>query len=189
MSKISQKKIKEIKKRAEAVLLEGGKVEVSNDGVPCFIAISGQDAYREDEDPGERQAITAVVKHWSEDKFLILKWKKIDWHTFITGGIEEGQTAEEAARMEILEETGYKNLKLLKELSRVDAKFYHSPKQTNRTARFTNFYFELENDEQDEIDESEKNKHEVLWIEKDKIDKLLVSSGMRYIWKEVKTSL
>ena len=112
MSKISQKKIKEIKKRAEAVLLEGGKVEVSNDGVPCFIAISGQDAYRENEDPGERQAITAIVKHWSEDKFLILKWKKIDWHTFITGGIEEGQTAEEAARMEILEETGYKNLKL-----------------------------------------------------------------------------
>ena len=174
-----------IKERAEAVLLGGGKVEISDEGVPCFIAVSGEDAYHEGEDPGERQAITAIVKHWKENKILMLKWKKIDWTTFITGGIEDGQTAEEAARMEILEETGYKNLRLVKELSRVDAKFYHAPKQTNRTAYFTNFYFELENDEQNKIDESEKAKHEVVWVEKDKVDDLLVSSGMRYIWREV----
>lgn len=186
MSKVDQDKIAEIKKRAEAVLSAGGKVEIDENGIPCFVAMSGKDAYREEEDPGERQAITAIAKHWSKDKFLILKWKKIAWHTFITGGIEEGQTAEGAARMEILEETGYKNLKLIKTLSRVDAKFYHTPKQTNRTAQFTNFYFKLENDEQDEIDESEKSKHEVLWVEKEKVDSLLVTSGMRYIWKEVR---
>jgi 8-oxo-dGTP pyrophosphatase MutT (NUDIX family) len=186
MSKIDRQKIDKIKKRAEAVLLKGGRVEVNEDGIPCFIATSGEDAYREGEDPGERQSITAIVKHWAEDKFLILKWKKVAWHTFITGGIEEEQTAEEAARMEILEETGYKNLKLIKLLSRVDAKFYHIPKQTNRTAQFTNFYFELENDERDEIDESEKNKHQILWIKKEKVANLLVASGMGYIWKEVK---
>ena len=185
MLEISNEKIEEIKQRAEAVLLEGGKVDITNQGVPCFIAISGEDTYRKGEDPGERQAITAIVKHHIENKYLMLKWEKIDWTTFITGGIEEGQTPEEAARMEILEETGYKNLKLIKELSRVDAKFYHTPKQTNRTAQFTSFYFELENDAQEKIAKDEQAKHKALWVEKDKVDDLLVSSGMRYIWKEV----
>ena len=182
---MNSSKIERIKQKAEDVLLDGGRVEVNEDGIPCFIAISGEDAYHEGENPGKRRAITAIVKHHTEDKYLMLKWVKIDWTTFITGGIEAGQTPEEAARMEVLEETGYRNLKLIKELSRVNAKFYHSPKQTNRTAQFTNFYFELENAEQSEVDENEKSKHEILWVEKHKVDSFLVVSGMRYIWKEL----
>ena len=182
---LNKTRIEKIKQQAKKVLLSKDRVEVDEDGVPCFITVSGEDAYREGRDPGERQAITAIVKHNKKDKYLLLRWKKIDWHTFITGGIEKGQTAEEAARAEVLEETGYKNLKLIKELSRTNAKFYHTPKQTNRTAQFTNFYFVLENEEQDNVDEAERNKHEMLWVERDKVENLLVSSGMRFLWREL----
>src|SRR4051812_47479481 len=62
--------------------------------------------YYQDKEPGKikegepfdhREAIIAIVKHWSEDKYIALKWKQVAWGTFITGGIEEGQTPETAA--------------------------------------------------------------------------------------------
>jgi 8-oxo-dGTP pyrophosphatase MutT (NUDIX family) len=182
---MNKDKIEEIKKLAEESLLENTRVEINEDGVPCFFAIGGEDAYREGEAPGNREAVMAVVKHQVEEKFLLLKWNKIDWHTFITGGIEDGQTAEEAARAEVLEETGYKNLKLIKRLSDVSAKFYHSPKQTNRTAHFQNFYFELEDDEQEEVAEKEKKQHSILWTKKEDVEDLLTASGMKFIWLEI----
>ncbi len=178
-------KLEEIKKRAKESLVKGSEVRVDEDGVSCFFTVDGDDAYREGEKPGNREAVMAIVKHRAEDKFLMLKWRKVDWHTFITGGIEEGQTAEEAARAEVLEETGYKNLKLVRKLSSVNSKFYHVPKQTNRTAHFQNFYFELENDEQVEVDEKEKNKHEVVWINRRDVEDLLTASGMKFIWREM----
>ncbi|MFA6999925.1 MAG: class I tRNA ligase family protein [Candidatus Paceibacterota bacterium] len=127
----------------------------------------------------ERNAISAIVKHWSEDKYIGLKWKKADWGTSITGGIEEGQTAEQAARAEIEEETGYFNLKLIKILPNTHSKFYHIPKKENRFAHFTNFYFELINGEQKEVSDEEKEKHELVWLSPNDIEKFITPEGQR----------
>ncbi len=183
---LDKNKIEKIKKLAEESLLENSRVEINEGGVPCFFAIGGEDAYHEGEAPGNREAVMAIVKHHTEDKYLLLRWNKIAWYTFITGGIEDGQTAEEAARAEVLEETGYKNLKLIKKLRDVNSKFYHVPKQENRTGHFHNFYFELENDEQEEIEEKEKKQHGILWTKKEDVEDLLTASGMRFIWKTLK---
>ncbi len=126
----------------------------------------------------ERDAIIAIVKHWQENTYLTLKWKQVDWATFITGGIEDGQTAEEAARMEVLEETGYKNLKLVKFLGGLHSKFFHNPKNVNRFAHFQSFYFELENDEQDEISPEEQEKHSIVWMTKEEIKKTINESQL-----------
>ncbi len=160
-------------------------LEVKQVVAPIFTRDTGDDAFRDNEEIVERNAITAIVKHWSEEKYLILKWKKVDWSTFITGGIEKGQTAEEAARMEVLEETGYKNLKLIKELSKLDAKFFHVPKNVNRLAHFRTFYFELENDECIDIIEEEKRKHDIVWVNKDEIKNNLTAPGLLFVWDEL----
>ena len=55
----------------------------------------------------ERNAIHAIIKHWSEDKYLVLFWKKVNWVTFVTGGVDDGEKPVEAAIREIKEETGY----------------------------------------------------------------------------------
>ncbi len=146
---------------------------------------------REDDKPKagmpivDRPAITAVVKHWSEDKYLILDWKQVAWHTLITGGIEEGQSAEDAARREIHEETGFKNLKLVRTLMSYHSKFYHTPKGRNQFAHFDSFYFELENSEQDPIANEEASKHSMRWVSRDEVMGTLVPRGQKYLWSTV----
>ena len=130
----------------------------------------------------EREAISAIVKHWKEDKYIGLKWKKVAWGTFITGGVEKGQTPEEAAIAEIREETGYQNLKLVRALPRSHSKFFHVPKGENRFAHFHNFYFELENEEKVEVSAGEQEKHEVLWLSPQEVEKFLTPEGQRRDW-------
>jgi leucyl-tRNA synthetase len=128
---------------------------------------------RKGEPYDERDAIIAIVKHWSEDKYMGLKWKEVAWGTFITGGIEKGQTAEEAAKMEIKEETGFLNPKLVTDFGRVHGKFYHVPKKVNRFAHARVLYFELQNESKAEVAEEEQKRHEVLWLREAELEKFL----------------
>jgi len=149
---------------------------------PFFITTSGVDRARPEEPFVERDAITAIVKHWEKDSYIVLKWKQIDWKTFITGGPENDQTMEEAARAEVLEETGYKNLKFIKELPRYHSQFYHVPKKENRFAHMQVFYFELENGDKQEISEIDKKRHDVIWVSKRDVEKTLTPEAHKYIW-------
>lgn len=133
----------------------------------------------------ERNAITAILRDPQTGKYLGLKWKKVDWDTFVTGGIEEGQTAEEAARAEIREETGYTNLRLVAELPRYDSKFYHAPKGENRFAHFQCFLFELVDDTRVPIDEKELANHECVWLTPEELTSFRLHEGHRMIYDEV----
>ncbi len=131
----------------------------------------------------EREAISAIVRHWSEDKYIGLKWKKVNWGTFITGGVEKGQTPESAAIAEIREETGFQNIELIRELPRSHSKFYHVPKDVNRFAHFHNFLFKLKDGERKDISEEERANHEVVWLSPAEIEKFITPEGQRRDWK------
>jgi 8-oxo-dGTP pyrophosphatase MutT (NUDIX family) len=146
---------------------------------PLFIA-EGIDAPREELPFVEREAITAIVRDPKINKYLGLRWKQVDWDTFITGGPENGQTPEEGARAEVREESGYKNLRLISELPRFHSKFYHHPKGVNRFAHFHSFLFELENDERAEISADEQKKHECVWLDKEELKKFRLPEGHRF---------
>ncbi len=148
---------------------------------PLFIDETEAAAPREEQPYVERDAITAIVRDPKNGKVLGLKWKQVDWETFITGGIEEGQTAEEAARAEIREETGYTNLILVKELPPYHAKFYHPPKGVNRFAHFSSFEFELLKDERDVLSEDEQQKHEPVWLSPEELASFRLPEGHRFL--------
>ncbi len=151
---------------------------------PMFVDTSKDGAIRPELPFVERNAISAIVKHWSEDKYLALKWKEVPWTTFVTGGIENEQTPEEAARHEIKEETGYLNPKLIKVLPKRHAKFYHGQKKENRFAHFHNMYFELQNGDRTEIDQKEgKDKHDVVWLSSEEIKKQITVPGQVTDWE------
>jgi len=152
---------------------------------PCFVSTKGSDKVRQEFPFIEREAIMAIVKHWSEDKYIGLKWKKVDWQTFITGGPENGQTAEEGAIAEIIEETGYLHPKLVKKLERVHSKFFHVPKNLNRFAHFSVFYFELQDGECTEISCADRDNHETVWVSPEEMEKFLTPEAQLFSWKEL----
>ncbi|HVW82758.1 MAG TPA: alpha/beta fold hydrolase [Candidatus Paceibacterota bacterium] len=128
---------------------------------------------REGEPFDHREAIIAIVKHWSDDTYLALKWKEVAWGTFITGGIEEGQTPETAAKAELREEIGYTDARFVKDFGVVHGKFYHVPKKTNRNAHAHVVYLELASDEREQVAADEAAKHDPLWLTAAELKKFL----------------
>jgi ADP-ribose pyrophosphatase YjhB (NUDIX family) len=147
---------------------------------PIFTA-NDADAPRPDLPFIERDAITAIVYNPKNETYLGIRWKAVNWETFITGGIEEGQTAEEAARVEVREESGYKNLRLVKVLPSYHSKFFHKPKGVNRFAHFQSFLFELINDEQITVSIDEAKKHECVWLTKNELLNFRLPEGHKFL--------
>lgn len=153
---------------------------MNNPARPTFVA-TGWDAPRADLPFVERNAIAAMLRDPKTGNCLCLRWKKTPWETFVTGGIEEGQTDEEAARAEIYQETGYKNIRLMCRLPFFDAKFYHAPKMENRWAHVSPFVFELVDEERDPISEEEQANHECVWLTVGELIEFRLPEGHRYM--------
>lgn len=138
----------------------------------------------------EREALIAVVRDPKTQKYLCLKWKHQPWTTFVTGGIEKGESAEASARREVEEETGYKNLTLLANLGRTSSEFYASHKGVNRIANNTVLLFELADETRTDVASDETAKHEPVWLTAQEIEK----AGMQHaefdlVWRRVQHGL
>lgn len=140
-----------------------------------------------------RKTVHALIEDPKTGKFLGLKWKNHPWTTFILGGVENDEDIVEAARREIFEETGYKNLKLVKILneSPVRAEYFAAHKDENRVSYAHGIYFKLENDERENITADEESKHEVVWLDMDYIKSGKMTCSELEIWlaklNEIKT--
>ncbi len=114
----------------------------------------------------ERQVVHALIRNPKTGKFLLLKWKKFPWKTLIIGGVEkeDGGDIIGAAKREVYEETGFKNLKYVKTLGgQVKAQFFATHKNENRTSYTHALVFDLENEERDQVAEEELAKHDIFW--------------------------
>ncbi len=151
---------------------------------PLFIDTTEQGKIRDGIEFVERNAIMAIVKHWSENKYIGLRWKRVNWRTLITGAPEKGQSPVEGAIAEIREETGYLHPKLVRTLHRVHSKFYHVPKGINRLAHFDVLYFELQDGKREELSAEEKEIHDVEWLTKEEMAKFLSPEAHQYAWRD-----
>ncbi len=149
----------------------------------------GDDAYRFGVEEIERQNVVCIIQHPTEDKFLCAVWKQVNWHGFVTGGIEIGHTPEETARHEVLEETGYQNIKSVKVFDESShGLFYHVVKKHNRLAHYRIVHIKLLDLEQRETSEEEKAIADFVWIEGDKVHEFLTREDMRYPWRYFKNA-
>lgn len=136
----------------------------------------------------ERKAIHAIIRRKSDGKFLMLNWLQDVWgavkpRTFVIGGIEEGEDRIEAALREIKEETGYQDVEFVKELGvEVHTEYFAAHKDENRYSIITPLYFELNDEAKVEVAESEKAKHEVVWVDEDKVGDYINVVDGPFIW-------
>jgi leucyl-tRNA synthetase len=131
----------------------------------------------------ERKNVHPIVFNPKTNKYLALKWKKFDWVTFPMGGIDENETIEEAARREVKEETGYKNLKLIQIIpGTVRAEYFAAHKDQNRIALTNAAVFELIDDEQDVTSEEEKDTFDIIWLERSQLNYTNMTHAEIEIW-------
>lgn len=99
----------------------------------------------------------------------ILLVKKDNQYSLVGGGRENGESMEECLRREFLEETGY-SLKLIEPFMVVDCFWLAANKYPLET--LANIYI-VEIDEKTKIDAVEKDKHQLEFVDKDKVLDLL----------------
>lgn len=141
--------------------------------------VTGQ--VRENEE--KRKRIVAVVHDKKFNKLLLLDWgKKYGGHLHVGGGIEEGEDAVEAAKREVQEETGYKNLKFINTSEKVHHHYIAFNKGKNRNSETVGVYFELLGDEQAEqkLSEVEKDRFKVKWLDVKKADNNITDEMHHY---------
>ncbi len=160
----------------EFSVIEKDFVDINNDG--------GKDSYKKGVKEVERDNVVVIVEHPKEDKFLCLKWKKVDWQGFVTGGIEDGQTAKQTAEQEVIEETGYQNPEVVKVYNNFShGKFFHVGKKVNRFAHYQIVHVKLKNLKRKERNEEEKEIADFFWTDKKKVESFLKREDMKYPWR------
>ena len=136
------------------------------------VLVDENSAHQEDKKTVTRQTVHAVVRNPKTGELLAMKWKKYGWVTFVVGGIDEGEDVITAARREVQEETGYKDLNVVRVLGGpIRAEYYAPHKDENRIAYVTAVLFDLASDARDEVDAEESAKHEPEWISEAELEK------------------
>jgi leucyl-tRNA synthetase len=145
---------------------------------------------REGKETIHRKVVHVLVRN-NKNEVLLLFWKGKEWGsrmpvTYIVGGVEEGEDIIEAARREVLEETGYKNLKYNQTvLHTTRAHFFAAHKNVNRTADVTCIVFYLENEERAQVNDKELEIHDARWISEKEIPKLVNIDDDLFFWEQV----
>ncbi|MDR3546975.1 MAG: class I tRNA ligase family protein [Candidatus Pacebacteria bacterium] len=139
----------------------------------------------------ERNVVIAILHDPNSDEYLCLRWKKQEWTTFITGGIEDGESAEEAALREIREETGYQDLKIVRKLGgESESQFYAAHKGVNRKVRSQAVLVELVSDKREAVAEEELEQYDVSWLSKDEVvSAKLQHAELDVIWHRLLTGM
>lgn len=92
----------------------------------------------------------------------------------------------EAAKREVLEETGYSDLEIIEELPEVFYdNFYAAHKDVNRHITCHIVHGKLKSLAQNERDEKEKSIADVLWIDNNELPTKLTTEAHRYVCDQV----
>lgn len=146
----------------------------------------GESAVRDDKPMTEREVVVVAMKHPTEEKYLCVKNRKFGWIDFVMGGIEGEESAVEAARREVLEETGYTDLGEIHELEEVCYdNFYAAHKEVNRHITIHTVYGRLSSLRREERSAEEDAIAEVMWISADELAEKLTQKAHKYTWELV----
>lgn len=152
---------------------------------PYFLGTASE-KLREGVETVKRKSVIVVVKHHKKNTYLCVSAKKRLCKSFVLGGIENGETLAQAAVREVQEETGYKNIKITRtSIFELHNHFYADYKNVNRYAQLYVVFAKLENDDREKLSYEEEQKHEVLWVKKNKLKTFLSVASNLFVEKNL----
>ncbi len=147
-------------------------LEIRQVVAPLFIG-EGKNKIRKDKKNTKRTVVDVIIKHWEKDEYFCLNWSKSknDWKSFVVGGVEKGESEEEAALREAKEESGYQNMRVVKKIGGTTySRFFAAHKDVNRhDIKRSCIYIELLDNSFMEPKEEEVKNHDGIWIKKGEV--------------------
>ena len=129
-----------------------------------------------------RTSIIAVIKNEEDNAYLCVDALKRNCKSFVLGGIEEGETPEEAAVREVKEETGYVDITInRKSIFELHNHFYATYKGVNRYAILYVIFGTLNSKKREKISDDEFNKQKAIWIKKENLKDFLTVNNNVFV--------
>ncbi len=150
-----------------------------------YIRLTGPAAPRSDENVFKFKAVTAVVKHWREDKYLFVEFTDGLWG-LIGGAVKENETLEEALLRELREETVYENFRIEEVLfPKIYSRGYKKRKNRDEECEERVFLVRLLDDEESDNIGAEEGIRKWRWLKKEEALRLEMLSHHRFYFESV----
>ena len=135
---------------------------------------TGEESLNSNAETKFRTSVIAVIKNEEDNTYLCVDALKRNCKSFVLGGIEEGETPEEAAVREVKEETGYVDISInRKSIFELHNHFYAAYKGVNRYAILNVIFGTLKSKKREKLSEDEFNKKKPMWIKRENLKDFL----------------
>lgn len=139
------------------------------------------------DDPQFRHGIVAVVEN-EAGELLTLNWgDSYGGHLLIGGGMEEEENAEDCARREIKEETGYRNVELISRTETIHHNYFAKSKGIAREMEAIGLHFKLVDDTQGEqdLEAYERDKFSLAWLSQEEAQRRIQDPLHHYVFERL----